>query len=196
MTTTSMLLYRAVIAESCPCYESFFRFLHLLRLRPLVRLTHNLNAVFTVMRSTPQHCHFIVPTMFSTVTTASLHSLQSYATPSALMQHQYPCNDTTNTHTHTHYCCMQTEGNFSWKSGYVYVTVVTNFSQTWALYALVKFYRAAAPELAPWRPGICLYTYVYTPYDAVVCHTWRYCVGYLMLCCIWFVCSVCVYVLS
>jgi Organic solute transporter Ostalpha len=62
-----------------------------------------------------------------------------------------------------------TEGNFSWKSGYVYVTVVTNFSQTWALYALVKFYRAAAPELAPWRPGmyipliyttICLYRYV------------------------------------
>jgi Organic solute transporter Ostalpha len=58
---------------------------------------------------------------------------------------------------------MQTEGNFSWKSGYVYVTVVTNFSQTWALYALVKFYRAAAPELAPWRPGICLHTYMYTP---------------------------------
>ncbi|CAM9115013.1 unnamed protein product [Choristocarpus tenellus] len=41
---------------------------------------------------------------------------------------------------------------FSWKQGYVYIVFVENMSQTWALYALVKFYYATKDDLAPWRP--------------------------------------------
>ncbi|CAM9251096.1 unnamed protein product [Discosporangium mesarthrocarpum] len=41
---------------------------------------------------------------------------------------------------------------FSWKQGYVYVVFLENLSQTWALYALVKFYYATKDDLAPWRP--------------------------------------------
>eukprot|EP00612_Vaucheria_litorea_P003452 CAMPEP_0171466498 /NCGR_PEP_ID=MMETSP0945-20130129/9288_1 /TAXON_ID=109269 /ORGANISM="Vaucheria litorea, Strain CCMP2940" /LENGTH=319 /DNA_ID=CAMNT_0011994589 /DNA_START=132 /DNA_END=1088 /DNA_ORIENTATION=+ len=44
------------------------------------------------------------------------------------------------------------EGDFSPKYGYLYVTTLTNFSQTWALYVLVKFYYAARQELQSFRP--------------------------------------------
>lgn len=36
------------------------------------------------------------------------------------------------------------EGDFSWRYGYVYCTAIANFSQTWALYALVKVRRGCS----------------------------------------------------
>lgn len=44
------------------------------------------------------------------------------------------------------------EGTFSWRSGYLYVCIVTNISQCWALYCLIFFYYATKTELGPIRP--------------------------------------------
>mmetsp|Transcript_13522 Transcript_13522/g.20591 ORF Transcript_13522/g.20591 Transcript_13522/m.20591 type:complete len:479 (-) Transcript_13522:192-1628(-) len=47
------------------------------------------------------------------------------------------------------------EGKMDWTHAYGYVSFVTNFSQMWALYCLVKFYYATAPELkspVDWHP--------------------------------------------
>ncbi|KAK4772477.1 hypothetical protein SAY86_014252 [Trapa natans] len=44
------------------------------------------------------------------------------------------------------------EGEFSLKCGYIYMAVVLNFSQSWALYCLVQFYTATKDELAHIKP--------------------------------------------
>jgi len=44
------------------------------------------------------------------------------------------------------------EGDFSPKSGYLYICIVINASQCWALYCLAFFYYATSNELAPIRP--------------------------------------------
>lgn len=49
-------------------------------------------------------------------------------------------------------CGWYHEGNFGWKSGYLYICVVTNTSQCWALYCMIFFYYACKNELASIRP--------------------------------------------
>lgn len=44
------------------------------------------------------------------------------------------------------------EGDFSPKSGYLYICIIINASQCWALYCLAFFYYATSNELAPIRP--------------------------------------------
>jgi hypothetical protein len=44
------------------------------------------------------------------------------------------------------------EGNFTYKGGYLYICVLTNLSQCWALYCMIFFYYATKNELAPIRP--------------------------------------------
>jgi hypothetical protein len=44
------------------------------------------------------------------------------------------------------------EGDFSMSSGYLYICIVTNVSQCWALYCLIFFYYATHTELSPIRP--------------------------------------------
>jgi hypothetical protein len=47
------------------------------------------------------------------------------------------------------------EGEFSWKRGYFYLSFIINLSQMWALYCLVKFYHATHDNLANpvnWKP--------------------------------------------
>lgn len=44
------------------------------------------------------------------------------------------------------------EGTFKWDGGYLYVCIINNLSQMWALYCLVLFYNATKEELANWRP--------------------------------------------
>ena len=44
------------------------------------------------------------------------------------------------------------EGDFSWSSGYLYICILTNLSQCWALYCMIFFYYATKNELAPIRP--------------------------------------------
>jgi hypothetical protein len=44
------------------------------------------------------------------------------------------------------------EGDFSYKSGYLYICILTNTSQCWALYCLIFFYFATKNELGPIRP--------------------------------------------
>lgn len=44
------------------------------------------------------------------------------------------------------------EGNFTPKGGYLYICLVTNLSQCWALYCLILFYYATHNELGPIRP--------------------------------------------
>lgn len=44
------------------------------------------------------------------------------------------------------------EGHFDWKKGYGYISVVSMFSQAWALYCLVLFYNVTKEELAPFKP--------------------------------------------
>lgn len=44
------------------------------------------------------------------------------------------------------------EGNFTPKGGYLYICILTNLSQCWALYCLIFFYYATRTELAPIRP--------------------------------------------
>jgi len=47
------------------------------------------------------------------------------------------------------------EGEFSWKKGYIYISLIINVTQMWALYCLVKFYHATHENLGSpvnWRP--------------------------------------------
>ncbi|KAJ0976946.1 hypothetical protein J5N97_012420 [Dioscorea zingiberensis] len=44
------------------------------------------------------------------------------------------------------------EGKFEWRYGYPYLAVVLNFSQTWALYCLIKFYSITKDKLEPIKP--------------------------------------------
>ena len=44
------------------------------------------------------------------------------------------------------------EGEFEWDSGYLYICILTNVSQCWALYCLIFFYYAMKNELSPIRP--------------------------------------------
>jgi len=44
------------------------------------------------------------------------------------------------------------EGDFSPKTGYLYICIITNTSQCWALYCLAFFYYATKNELSPIRP--------------------------------------------
>eukprot|EP00591_Stephanopyxis_turris_P002353 CAMPEP_0195512042 /NCGR_PEP_ID=MMETSP0794_2-20130614/4151_1 /TAXON_ID=515487 /ORGANISM="Stephanopyxis turris, Strain CCMP 815" /LENGTH=216 /DNA_ID=CAMNT_0040639759 /DNA_START=669 /DNA_END=1319 /DNA_ORIENTATION=- len=47
------------------------------------------------------------------------------------------------------------EGVLDWGKGYIYIAVVTNFSQMWALYCLVKFFNATKEDLRSpvnWHP--------------------------------------------
>ncbi len=44
------------------------------------------------------------------------------------------------------------EGHFDWQSGYLYICILTNMSQCWALYSLIFFYYATKTELSPIRP--------------------------------------------
>merc|ERR1719354_1411837 len=44
------------------------------------------------------------------------------------------------------------EGDFSPTSGYLYICILTNTSQCWALYCLIFFYYATKNELGPIRP--------------------------------------------
>jgi len=44
------------------------------------------------------------------------------------------------------------KSNFRLSNVYLYMTVVSNFSQTWALYCMVLFYHCFKDELAKWRP--------------------------------------------
>ncbi|XP_024374814.1 protein LAZ1 isoform X2 [Physcomitrium patens] len=44
------------------------------------------------------------------------------------------------------------DGEFTWHNGYPYITVVLNFSQTWALYCLVQFYYVTHEELRDIKP--------------------------------------------
>jgi hypothetical protein len=44
------------------------------------------------------------------------------------------------------------EGDFTYKSGYLYICFLTNASQCWALYCLIFFYYATHNELSPIRP--------------------------------------------
>lgn len=44
------------------------------------------------------------------------------------------------------------EGSFSYKGGYLYICILTNLSQTWALYCFFFFYFATKNELTPIRP--------------------------------------------
>ena len=44
------------------------------------------------------------------------------------------------------------EGNFTPRGGYLYICILTNVSQCWALYCLILFYYATHTELSPIRP--------------------------------------------
>jgi len=44
------------------------------------------------------------------------------------------------------------EPNFRFSSGFLYITILSNFSQTWALYCMVMFYSCFKEELTKWRP--------------------------------------------
>lgn len=44
------------------------------------------------------------------------------------------------------------EGLFAWNNGYVFISIVLNFSVSYALYVLVKFFYATKAELKEWNP--------------------------------------------
>lgn len=44
------------------------------------------------------------------------------------------------------------EGNFGFRRGFLYVAIINNLSQIWALYCLVLFYRCCKDELRPIKP--------------------------------------------
>uniref|UniRef100_A0ACD5X1K1 Uncharacterized protein n=1 Tax=Avena sativa TaxID=4498 RepID=A0ACD5X1K1_AVESA len=59
------------------------------------------------------------------------------------------------------------DGEFKWYYGYPYLAVVINFSQTWALYCLVKFYNATHERLQTIRPLA-----KFISFKAIVFATW------------------------
>jgi hypothetical protein len=44
------------------------------------------------------------------------------------------------------------EGEYSFKTGYLWITLINNFSITLSLYCLVLFYMATEERLAPFEP--------------------------------------------
>ncbi|KAH8871381.1 Transmembrane protein 184C [Schistosoma japonicum] len=44
------------------------------------------------------------------------------------------------------------EGSFNFRHAFLYLTIINNVSQIWALYCLVMFYRCARQELSPMKP--------------------------------------------
>jgi len=44
------------------------------------------------------------------------------------------------------------EGDFDFRYGYVYIAIITNCSQLWAMYCLILWYHANMEELAPFHP--------------------------------------------
>lgn len=71
---------------------------------------------------------------------------------------------------------MLIKGDFTYKGGYLYVCVLTNLSQCWALYCLIFFYYATKNELAPIRP-----VGKFLSVKALVFFTWWQSVGIAIL---------------
>ncbi|OQU92413.1 protein LAZ1 homolog 2 isoform X2 [Sorghum bicolor] len=69
------------------------------------------------------------------------------------------------------------DGEFKWNYGYPYIAVVINFSQTWALYCLVKFYNATHEKLQAIRPLA-----KFISFKAIVFATWWQGVGIAIIC--------------
>ncbi|XP_006651488.2 protein LAZ1 homolog 2 isoform X1 [Oryza brachyantha] len=69
------------------------------------------------------------------------------------------------------------DGEFKWYYGYPYIAVVINFSQTWALYCLVKFYNATHEKLQEIRPLA-----KFISFKAIVFATWWQGVGIAIIC--------------
>jgi hypothetical protein len=44
------------------------------------------------------------------------------------------------------------EGHLGIRRGYLYICIINNLSQMWALYCLLLFYNSTKEELANWRP--------------------------------------------
>ncbi|KAL0326071.1 UNVERIFIED_CONTAM: protein LAZ11 [Sesamum radiatum] len=59
------------------------------------------------------------------------------------------------------------EGKFEWRYAYPYLAAVLNFSQTWALYCLVRFYSVTKNKLAPIKPLAKFLTFksIIQPFD-------------------------------
>lgn len=68
------------------------------------------------------------------------------------------------------------EGDFTYKGGYLYICILTNVSQCWALYCLFFFYFATKNELAPIRP-----VGKFLSVKALVFFTWWQSVGIAVL---------------
>jgi hypothetical protein len=68
------------------------------------------------------------------------------------------------------------EGDFTPRGGYLYICIITNLSQCWALYCLVFFYYATKNELGPIRP-----VGKFMAVKAVVFFTWWQSLGISML---------------
>ncbi|KQK21329.1 protein LAZ1 homolog 2 isoform X3 [Brachypodium distachyon] len=69
------------------------------------------------------------------------------------------------------------DGEFKWYYGYPYIAVVINFSQTWALYCLVKFYNATHERLQAIRPLA-----KFISFKAIVFATWWQGFGIAIIC--------------
>ncbi|KAJ1296763.1 hypothetical protein BS78_01G327100 [Paspalum vaginatum] len=69
------------------------------------------------------------------------------------------------------------DGEFKWNYGYPYIAVVINFSQTWALYCLVKFYNATHEKLQEIRPLA-----KFISFKAIVFATWWQGFGIAIIC--------------
>ncbi|CAL4931493.1 unnamed protein product [Urochloa decumbens] len=69
------------------------------------------------------------------------------------------------------------DGEFKWNYGYPYIAVVINFSQTWALYCLVKFYNATHEKLQAIRPLA-----KFISFKAIVFATWWQGIGIAIIC--------------
>ncbi len=68
------------------------------------------------------------------------------------------------------------EGDFTYQGGYLYICILTNLSQCWALYCLFFFYFATKNELAPIRP-----VGKFLSVKALVFFTWWQSVGIAVL---------------
>ncbi|KAL6878467.1 hypothetical protein ACP4OV_012637 [Aristida adscensionis] len=69
------------------------------------------------------------------------------------------------------------DGEFKWDYGYPYIAIVINFSQTWALYCLVKFYNATHEKLQAIRPLA-----KFISFKAIVFATWWQGIGIAIIC--------------
>ncbi|KAF7086513.1 hypothetical protein CFC21_089799 [Triticum aestivum] len=69
------------------------------------------------------------------------------------------------------------DGELKWNYGYPYIALVINFSQTWALYCLVKFYNATHERLQAIRPLA-----KFISFKAIVFATWWQGIGITIIC--------------